>query len=378
MSIFHKTRRGILIGMALGCTMFALPAMADKPTVKLGFIGPLSGGNAQQGLGARGGFLLAVEQANANPDLPFQIEPVILDDASDPQTGVSAAMRLVNDPDVIGATGHWNSSVALATMPVFARFGVPLVVWGAISPEITRQNLPQVTRVTPTLLTENKPLMEWAVNELGARRIAIVADTSDYGKANADSINEFTPEAGGEVVSVDQFPVGSTDFRAIITRLKSADIDAVYFGGVITEAGIFARQMHELELDKPILGISGIYDSELIAIAGPAAENVIVSYPAAAQTPRLEQLEADYTAAGYADPSNPYTKFAFDGANVIILAAAAAGTEDKAALAAAIRGISHDGASGVITFDESGQTETPIEIRKHTVRNGEWVEYSAD
>ncbi|NPD16728.1 branched-chain amino acid ABC transporter substrate-binding protein [Xinfangfangia sp. D13-10-4-6] len=364
----------VLSGLMLSVAGISTPAFAEKAKVKLGFIGPISGGNAQQGLGAKNGFLLAIEQANANPDGAYEFEGVVLDDASDPQTGVSAAMKLVNDPDVAAATGHWNSPVALATMPVFARFQTSLVVWGAISPAITAQNLPEVTRVTPTLLTENKPLAEWAVANLG-KKIAIIADTSDYGTSNATSVQEFVTAAGGEIVSTDLLPVGSTDFRTILTTLKGKEVDAIYFGGVITEAGIAARQMREVGLDKPMLGISGMYDPEFISVAGDAAELAIVSYPAAQSTPKLEKMDADYAARAFAEPASPYTKYAFDATNVIIQAIGEVGVEDKPALSAAIRAISHEGATGLITFDENGQTQTPMEIELKTVRGGEWVAY---
>jgi len=367
---------GILLIQAFLIAPYAsIPASAaDKIPVKLGFLGPLSGGNAQQGLGARNGFLLAIEQANARPDAKYIFEDVVMDDASDAQTGVSAAMKLVNDPQVVAATGHWNSPVALATMPVFARFQKPLVIWGAISPSITAQNLPQVTRVTPTLLTENKPFAEWAVANLG-KRLAVISDTSDFGKANANSIATFVRQFGGEIVSSDLLPVGSTDFRTVLTALKSKNVDAVYFGGVITEAGILARQMKELGMEKPMLGTSGMYDVEFIKVAGDAAGNAIVSYPAAAITEKMRKMEADYASRNFSEPANPYTKYAFDATNVLIQAIDSVGIGNKPALAKAIRGISHEGASGTITFDANGQTQTPIAITLKTVRDGQWVDY---
>lgn len=375
MAFTSITRRALIAGLALSTALVAAPAFAEKAKIKIGFMGPLSGGNAQQGLGAKNGFLLAIEQANADPNGKFEIEPVVLDDASDPQTGVGAAMKLVNDPAVVAATGHWNSPVALATMPVFSRFQTPLVIWGAISPAITAQNLPEITRVTPTLLTENQPLSEWIVKDLGAKKIAVIADTSDYGTANAQAINEFVPAAGGEVVSTDLLPVGSTDFRTILTTIKGKNVDGVYFGGVITEAGILAKQMKEIGLDKPMLGISGFYDPEFISVAGDAASNTIVSYPTAAQTPKLARMEADYQAKGFAEPMSPYTKYAFDAANVIIQAANEVGVEDKAKLAQAIRAIKYDGATGEITFDANGQTQTPVAIELKTVKDGQWTSY---
>lgn len=373
MNGFKASRRSVLAGLTLSAALVAIPAVAqDKKSIKLGFIGPLSGGNAQQGLGARNGFLLAIEQANAG-DYPYKVEGVVLDDAADPQTGVSAAMKLVNDPEVVAATGHWNSSVALATIPIFHRFQMPMIVWGAISPKITEQNLPEITRVTPTLVTENKPLAEWAAKTLGAKKIAIISDTSDYGVANADSFSGFFEGAGGSVIGKDMFPVGTTDFRTSLTKLVEAKPDAVYFGGVIADAGILRKQMIELSLKVPMIGISGFYDPEYIALAGAAAEGTMVSYPAAQANAKLDKMDADYTARNFAEPQSPYTKYAYDAANILLTAIAKNGIDDKAALAKAIRGISYDGTLGVTTFDANGQTQIPVAIEIKEVKNGAWV-----
>lgn len=368
------TRRS-LHALALAAAFgFALPYTAQaQETIKLGFIGPLSGGNAQQGLGARNGFLLAVEQANARGDLPFKIEAVTLDDASDPQTGVSAALKLVNDKDVVAATGHWNSPVALATIPVFNRYQMPFIVWGAISPKITEQNLPVVTRVTPTLVNENKPLAEWAFKDLGAKKVAIISDTSDYGKANTHWFSEFYKADGGEIVASEAAPVGTTDYRAILTRIKSLAPEAIYFGGVITEAGILRKQMVELGLDMPMIGISGFYDPEFIKIAGGAANGTLVSYPKAASNPKQEAMYKAYEERKFAEPTSPYTKYAYDAANILIAAIKENGIKDKAALAKAVRGINYDGVLGTTTFDESGQTQIPVEIEIKEVKDGAWT-----
>nr|WP_309504382.1 branched-chain amino acid ABC transporter substrate-binding protein [uncultured Roseovarius sp.] len=367
------SRRKLLCTVLAAYAALAAPAYAqDKPTIKLGFIGPLSGGNAAQGLGAKNGFLLAIEQAN-EADYPYQVEGIVLDDASDPQTGVSAALKLVNDPDVVAAIGHWNSPVALATTPVFSRFQMPMIVWGAISPKVTDQNLPEITRVTPTLLVENDPLADWAANELGAKRIAVISDTSDYGTANANAFEQHFIEDGGEVIAKDLLPVGTTDFRAVLTRNKSDAPDAIYFGGVITEAGILRKQMIELGLDIPMIGISGFYDQDFVAIAGEAAEGTMVSYPAAASNPLLDKLMSDYAARAFDEPTSPYTKYAFDATNILLKNIREVGIEDKSALAQAIRATEHDGALGKTTFDETGQTELPVMIDIKIVKNGEWI-----
>ncbi|HCP79961.1 MAG: branched chain amino acid ABC transporter substrate-binding protein [Pusillimonas sp.] len=369
-------RRHFLGALVVACSTFLGAGVAQaQETIKLGFIGPMSGGNAQQGLGAKNGFLLAIDQWNNTEGVPFKVEGVVLDDASDPQAGVSAALKLVNDRDVVAATGHWNSPVALATLPVFNRSQMPFIVWGAISPKITEQNLANTTRVTPTLVNENKPLADWAAKDLGAKKIAIIADTSDYGAANLKWFGTFFEEAGGEVIARESFPVGTTDFRAILTKVKSLSPDAVYFGGVITEAGIVRKQMAELGMEQPMLGISGIHDPELIEIAGEAANGVVVGVPKAQSNPKLKAMEDAYKAKGYKEAQSPYTKYAYDATGILLEAIKQAGPKDKKAIAETIRGISYDGALGTTTFDDNGQTEIPVDIEVRTVKNGEWASY---
>ncbi|CAN7514312.1 branched-chain amino acid ABC transporter substrate-binding protein [Bosea sp. LjRoot90] len=362
--------RAAIVGTALA--LASTTAMAQE-TIKLGFIGPLSGGNAQQGLSARNGFQLAIDQANAS-GLPFKIEPVILDDAANPQTGVSAAIKLTNDPQVIAAAGHWNSGVALATIPVFQRAGVPFIVWGAISPKITERNNPMVSRVATTLVNTNEPLAKWAAEKVG-KKIAIVSDTSDYGAANTQNFEKFYKAAGGSIIATEAAPVGTTDFRALLTKIKAASPDAIYFGGVVTEAGLVRQQMVELGMKQPMIGVDGFHDPAFIKIAAAAAEGTIVGIAKEKDNPQVAKLRDDYAAAKFAEPSTTYTKNAYDTANILIAAIKKAGTKDKAAIAKAIRETQHDGALGHTSFDENGQTKLPVELELRTVKNGAWAAY---
>lgn len=366
-------RRFAASALTLAAATLVSGAAFAQSTVKLGFIGPISGGNAQQGMGAKNGFLLAIDQWNATPGVPFKVQGVVLDDASDPQTGVSAALKLVNDRDMVGAIGHWNSPVALATLPVFNRVQMPFIVWGAIGPKITDQNFPNTTRVTPTLVNENKPLATWAATGLNAKKIAIIADTSDYGRANLSSFGQFFKAEKGSIVAEESYPVGTTDFRSILTKVKSLNPDAVYFGGVITEAGIVRKQMAELGMKQPMLGISGMFDPQLIQIAGPAADGTIVGTPKSQTNPKLDAMQKAYTAKAYAEPESPYTKYAYDATGILLQSLKTAGTKDKAAIAKTIRAISYDGVTGKVTFDANGQTQVPVELQLHEVKDGKWV-----
>lgn len=359
------------------CSLAALvPLQATaEDTIKLGFIGPLSGGNSMQGIGAANSFRLAIRQAN-DGDYPYDVEPVVLDDASKPSTGVNAALKLINDPEMVAATGHWNSPVALATIPVFDRANMPFIIWGAISPKITEQNVPEVTRVTPTLAQENKPLADWLVNDLGYQKIAIVSTTDNYGQENVEAFSEYAESHGAKIVSTDSVPTDTTNFKSILSSIKASEAELVYFGGVIAPAGILRKQMASLDMDLPVAGISGIYDKKYLDLAGEAANGTLVTVPGSKKTPKFTAFKKAYKQADFDDPMGPYGKYAFDAANILLQVIREHGTDDSMELAKAIRNIRYEGVLGTTTFDANGQTEVRIPTEHYVVEDGEWVDYS--
>lgn len=350
-------------------------ASVSAETIKLGFLGPLSGGSAYEGEGARNGFLLAIKQANESGDYPYTVEPVVLDDASDPTAGASAALKFVNERNAVAATGHWNSPVALATIPIFNRNKMPFIVWGAISPKITEANYPEVTRVVPTSEMENQPLADWAVKDMGWKRFSIISDTSDYGTSNTQAFTNYIVENGGEIISTDSFPVGTTDFRSALSKIKSEKPDAVYFGGVVTEAALVRSQMYDQDMsDLPMLGISGIFDEKLVEITKDKGDGIIASVQKVKENPNLAAFEEDYKAEDYSTPAGTYAKYSYDATNILLETIKNVGYKDKEKLAQAIRDIEYDGAVGLTSFDENGQTQLIIDATRYIVKDGQWQE----
>ncbi len=372
MKMMQTMRHGARLGLV--CSALALTGFSAQAadTIKLGFIGPLSGGSAYEGQGARNGFLLAIRQANES-GYPYKVEPVALDDASDPTVGVSAALKLANDREVVAAIGHWNSPVALATIPVFHRNKIPLVVWGAIGPSITAQNVPEVTRVVPTSVMENQPLANWATKTKGWKRFAIVSDTSDYGTSNTKAFTEYVKANGGTITSEDASPVGTTNFRPALTRINENKPDAVYFGGVVTEAALVRKQMADLGMSAtPMLGISGIYDKKFTELTGAAGDGTIASVQKISDNPQLAAFNQAYEAAGYKEAAGTYAKYAYDATNILLEAIKKTGLKDKKKLAVAIRASDHQGAVGRTRFDDHGQTTLQIDADRYVVKGGAW------
>jgi branched-chain amino acid transport system substrate-binding protein len=349
---------------------------SSAKTIKIAFLGPLTGPNAAQGNGAKNCFDLAVKQANKSGKFPFTIEMVALDDASDPAVAVSAALKAVSDPMVVAASGHWNSSCALATIHTFHSFKMPFMVWGAISPRVTEYNYLEVTRNCPTLVQENVPFAKWVIEDLGYKSFSILSDTTDYGEQNTKAFKSLAEKHKAQILSVDAVPTGTTDFRPILTKIKGLNPSAIYFGGVVMEGALARSQMEKLGIDKLFCAVSGLADEKFNEVAGKAAEGVVITKPGF----DLDELKGGvdfkkaYEAEGYKEPMGAYGIYAFEAANIILAAVKQVGPDDKVAIAKAIRGIKYDGILGTTTFDENGQTELAL-VTKLVSQDGKWVKW---
>jgi len=357
--------------------MFSVSAgVSTAKTIKIAFIGPLTGPNAAQGNGAKNCFDLAIRQANKSGAFPFEIEMMSLDDASDPAVAVSAALKAVSDSQVVAASGHWNSACALATIHTFHSFKVPFIVWGAISPRITEYNYPMVTRNCPTLVQENVPFAKWVIEDLGYIKFSIISDTTDYGEQNTKAFKALAEKHGAEILSVDAVPTGTTDFRPILTKIKGLNPSAIYFGGVVMEGALTKSQMTKIGLNKLFCAVSGLADEKFNEVAGKAAEGTVITKPGfdLDELPGGVEFKKAYDAQGYSEPMGAYGIYAYEAAKIILEGLKQVGPDDKAVIAKTIRNMKFEGVLGSTTFDENGQTEL-APVTKLVSQDGKWVKW---
>jgi len=346
-----------LVLMALLAMFSPMAFGAEKKVVKIGFIGPLTGPNAAVGLGARNSADLAIRQANEKGTYPYKLELVIMDDASDPTTGVAAATKLCSDPAVAAATTHFNSPVGLATIHVFHRYGVPQMFWGGIHPDITnKNNYLEVTRICPNTNVEHYMLAKFVVEKLGYKDWSIIYDVTSYGKSCLDAIKSALSQTGGKILSEDGIPVGGVDFRPILSKVKAMKPgpQAIYYGGVVTEASLIKIQMNELGMKNLYVGVTGLDSETFNGTAGEAAEGTLII--GKAHIDELSPFAKAYKAAGYKEFYEATGPYAYDSVNLMLEAIKKVGPEDKKALAKAIRETEYKGILGVTKFDEFGQT----------------------
>jgi len=346
---------------------------AEKKLARLGFIGPLTGPNAAVGIGARNSADLAVRQVNERVDLPYRFELMVLDDASDPTTGVAAATKLCSDPLVAAAVTHFNSPVGLATIHVFHRYGVPQMFWGGIHPDITNKyNYLEVTRICPNTLVEHDNLAKFVVQKLGSKDWSVIYDMSSYGKSCLDAVKLSLSKMGARIVSEDGIPVGTTDFRPILLKIKAMKPgpQVIYYGGVVTEASLIKIQMNELGMKNLYTGVTGLDSETFNATAKDAAEGTVITGKAYIDESSL--FVKAYKAAGYREYYEASGPYAYDAVNLILDAIKKVGFEDKKRLAEAIRKSEYHGILGVTKFDEFGQTLSGG-LTVKVSENGKWV-----
>ena len=183
---------GCVAACAIIATALAGAAQA-KDKVKVGFIGPLTGGVSVNGLGGRNSADLAVKLRNADPKTKYEYELVVLDDECKPNVAVQAATKMAADKEIIAAATHYCSATAIATVDIYHKFGLPVIVWGAVLPDITYRNkYAEVHRVNGTMINQNDANAE-LITKLGYKTVAVIHDTTDYGKGHNQYFSQASP-----------------------------------------------------------------------------------------------------------------------------------------------------------------------------------------
>ncbi len=372
------TRRQVLAGTAalgLGVALVPVRGLAAKQTVKLAFIGPLTGGTASNGLGGRNSFLLALKERNADPKAKYEYASEVLDDECKPTVAVQAALKATSDPAIVAGVTHYCSVTAIATVDTYHKAGMPAMVWGAVLPEVTYGNTyVEITRVNGTMINQNQVAADFAAKTLGFKTFALVHDTTDYGRAHAKWFSEFVGKAGGKVVSTQGTAKDQQDYTAELTRAKAGKPEVLWYGG-LTPDGVRVRvQMDKVGLRAQFQGTSGIKSDTFNETAGPLAEGTL-AFVEGAPTEKLpggKKFLAAYAQAGFKEPSEAYGPFAYVAANLVIDAIEAVGP-DRARVAARLKHTKRsDTIIGPVEFDAHGQNTVPL-ISKYVSQDGKWV-----
>jgi branched-chain amino acid transport system substrate-binding protein len=347
---------------------------AAKDKVKVAFIGPLTGGVAANGIGGRNSAELAVKLRNADVKAKYEYELVVLDDECKPNIAVQVATKAGTDRGVVAAAAHYCSATAIATVDVFHRLGLPMIVWGAVLPDITYRNkYAEVHRVNGTMINQNEVAAKFMA-DLGYKKWVVIHDTTDYGKAHNQYFSDFIKKKGGEIAGTFGVTADQQDFTAELTQAKSLNPQVIYFGG-LTPIGIRIRsQMDKLGVNAVMQGTSGIKSDAYIQGLGPLAEGSLSFIEGAPieKLPGGKFFQEQYDKAGYKEPPEAYGAFAFAAMAMILDKIEQVGPDRKKMIDALGKVENYDSIIGPVTFDDHGQNTVPL-ISKYVTQDGKWV-----
>ena len=355
-------------------TGLLVATLAAQEPIRIGEFASLTGKEATFGQTVHKGTVLAIEEANAAAGaLGRPLELLTEDDQSKPGESATVVKKLISRDKVVAILGELTSGRTLEAAPIAQAARIPLISPGATAVEVTAKGN-YIFRICFIDEFQGTVMAQFALDTLKVRRVAILSSVSSAQSVGlAKFFRERVTQGGGTVVLEQRYGDGDKDFRAQLTAIKAAGVDAVFVPGYYTEAALIAKQARELGLAMPLLGIDGWESSQLIAIGGAAVEGAYLSthYSAENQAPGVLAFNERFRAR-WGEDSNALSALAYDAALVLIDALKRAGTTDGPALRAALAATrDFPGATGRITFDaQRNPTKSAVVL---TVKNGRFV-----
>ena len=282
-------------------------------TIKIGVVVPLSSELRGDAEAVTKGVELAIQQAQ---DLPVKVEMVVKDDRADPKAAIRAAEQLAQDPTVVAVVGHYNSSTTLAAAPVYNREKLVAISPSATSPIISQAG-PYLYRVVPSDAFQGQALARFAVEDLGAQKIAILHDQDDYGKGLAFFFSREARRRGAEIVG--KFPVTPDELGPPARAALQAKPDLIFIACVYATAAPICHFLRSARFPGVILGGDGLISEMFLKEAGKAAEGVYHTLYTDPGSWRMQNFRRQFEKA-FGHPPIFWAAFAYDAAGLILAA----------------------------------------------------------
>lgn len=326
-----------------------LSALCGK---NLAFLGALTGDAGALGQNMVNGIKLALKEYNAdNADCKINLKT--FDSQGSPDVAPGLATQIVNDDSIFGLVGPGFSGESLATGKTFFEAGLPSISPSATNVTITQQGWTTWHRVIGNDDAQGTADAKYLTDTAGAKKVYVIDDGQDYSKGLAGTVKDALGDA---VTGSDQISVGQTDMSAVVTKVKAAGADAVFYGGYYTEAGLLAKALRQGGFTGTFMSGDGSEDPSFVKVAGAqAAEGAVLSAPAGPPP-------ADFDATGL------YATQAYDATN-IFLAAVKGGADSSQKINEFIGAYAEDGVSGPIAFDDKGDIKES-KIYAYFVKDG--------
>ncbi|MFC0269856.1 ABC transporter substrate-binding protein [Metabacillus herbersteinensis] len=364
-----KKLSGVLLSLMLSTTLIVGCSGGEKSsgsgssgdTIKVGANLELSGGVASYGQSIAEGLELALEEINKEGIDGKKIELVKVDNKSDAAEATSGAIKLINQDKVVAVIGAATSTNTIAQVQVAQDSKIPLITPTGTNPAITNQDGKLNDFIFRTCFIDpfqGTVAANFASDDLKVKNAAVLIDSSsDYAKGLAASFKEAFEAKGGAIVAEEAYVAKDTDFRATLTRIKSANPDFVFLPGYYEEVGLILKQAREVGIDVAFMGGDGWDSPKLAEIAGadPLNNTFITNHYSSGDTdPKIQDFVKAFKAK-YDDKSpDAFNALGYDTAYFLADAIERAGSADPEKIQEALAA-TEDLAlvSGNLTLDEN-------------------------
>jgi branched-chain amino acid transport system substrate-binding protein len=259
--------------------IFAVAAIAMLSTgayaadIKFGVAGPFTGGSASMGVSMRDGVRLAAKEINAAGGVNGnKIVLVERDDEAKNERGVQIAQELINNEKVVATLGYINTGVALASQRFYQEAKIPVMNNVATGTLITKQfpNAPEnyVFRNAAPDVIQAPMIAKEAVEKRGLKRVAILADSTNYGQLGREDLEKALKTYGVTPVATEKFNLGDVDMTSQLLKAKNAGADVVLTYAIGPELAQIANGMAKLGWKKPMIGSWTLSMASFIDTAG--------------------------------------------------------------------------------------------------------------
>ncbi|ODN70654.1 branched-chain amino acid ABC transporter substrate-binding protein [Methylobrevis pamukkalensis] len=345
-------KKYLLSGLVLAAGLaFSASAQAE---IVIGVAGPLTGPNAAFGAQLQKGAEQAAADINAAGGINGeQIKVVLGDDVSDPKQGVSVANKFVGE-GVTFVIGHFNSAVSIPASDVYAENGIFQITPASTNPTFTTRGLWNTFRTCGRDDQQGVVAGTYIAEKLKGKAVAVIHDKTTYGQGLADETKKAMNAAGVTEVMYEGINVGEKDFSALISKMKAANVEVIYWGGLHTEGGLLIRQAADQGLKAIMMSGDGITSDEFAAIGGPAVEGTLMTFgPDPRKNPAASAAVEKFRAAGFEPEA--YTLYSYAALQVIAAGIAEAGSTDPQEVATALhKGEAIETVIGTLAYDENG------------------------
>jgi branched-chain amino acid transport system substrate-binding protein len=347
---------------------------SSSDAILLGVSGPLTGSNAQYGAQWKMGFDLALDEINGSGGINGRTLAYNFEDSqSDPKQSVVIAQKFVADPRIVAELGDFSSTASMAASPIYQRAGLVQFGFTNSHPDFTKGG--DYMWSNSISQNDNAPILaNYAVKELGLKRIAVFNLNTDWGQTTFGLFAQRAKEMGAEIVANQPYLADEKDFVSSLTTVKNANPDGVVLISYYNDAALIAQQLRAEGLTYPIVADAASYSPEFIKLGGAAVEGVYLAsqfFPADTR-PEVQSFVKAFKAKYNQEPGL-FAAIAYDAIK-IVAAAIEKGGPDRKGVRDAL-GQLKDVPSviyGTVTFNAERRVSNPSQT-KIIIKNGQFV-----